>query len=209
MIKTHAKNPQSYDIYDFDKTIYKGDSSIHFYFFCLSKKPGLLVYLPYQLWHLILFLMKLEDRNTFKKHFFVFLRGLDDTATVVEWFWQSHYQKIKPWYQDKDHSKDVIISASPEFLLQPLVGKLKPYRLIATHMDPANGLINGKNCRGQEKVVRLRQVLGKPMVKKAYSDSLADLPILSMAEEGFIVKGDKILSLQSYQQMPRFKRLFL
>jgi phosphoserine phosphatase len=76
-------------------------------------------------------------------------------------------------------------------------------------MDPDSGLIDGKNCRGQEKVARLKQALGKPAVKKAYSDSLADLPILSMAEEGFIVKGDKILSLESYQKTSRLRRLFL
>ena len=27
------------NVYDFDKTIYKGDSTLDFYFFCLRKKP--------------------------------------------------------------------------------------------------------------------------------------------------------------------------
>jgi len=195
MSKQVTGQPEEFDIYDFDKTIYKRDCAVDFYLFCLRKKPPLLAYLPYQLWHLTLFAIRLESRTNFKSHFFRFLRGLDDTAKYLDQFWAANYRNIKEWYKKLDHSNDVIISASPEFLLQPAFRKLKAHTLIATRMDPKTGLIDGENCRGEEKVVRLRQVLGEPKIRKAYTDSLADMPLLTLAKEKYIVKGDKISAM--------------
>ena len=34
------------NLYDFDNTIYDGDSSVDFYLFCLKKKISIIKYLP-------------------------------------------------------------------------------------------------------------------------------------------------------------------
>lgn len=34
------------NVYDFDNTIYKGDSTAHFYFFCLKRHPSMIKYIP-------------------------------------------------------------------------------------------------------------------------------------------------------------------
>lgn len=36
------------DIYDFDKTVYNGDSSVDFWKFCLKKKPVIALLVPWQ-----------------------------------------------------------------------------------------------------------------------------------------------------------------
>ena len=38
------------NVYDFDKTIYDGDSTIDFYFYCLKKHPKIILCLPIQLY---------------------------------------------------------------------------------------------------------------------------------------------------------------
>lgn len=197
------------NIYDFDHTIYKGDCSIHFYLYSLRRKPILLKYLPLQVWHLLLFIGRFEKRDVFKANFFRYLQGITDIQDYVDKFWEKHRVNIKKWYSETDHSKDFIISASPEFLLKPITAKLKVRKLIATDIDPSTGRINGKNCRGKEKVTRLQAVISNPIVEKTFSDSLADLPILELAKYPYMVRGDKIMTLTAYKQLPAIKRLLI
>jgi phosphatidylglycerophosphatase C len=191
------QTPAFVDLYDFDHTIYRGDCTLQFYFFCVKKNPALLRFLPYQVWHTLKFILKLESRTNFKSNFFIFLRGVKDVNHAVELFWKSHLDNIKDWYTEQgDHSNDVIISASPEFLLEPVFEHLKAKALIATYMDTTTGKIIGKNCRKEEKVVRYRKLFGDTSVRKAYGDSLADRPILALAKERYLVKGNIVTPLK-------------
>lgn len=179
-------------LYDFDLTIYDGDSTIDFYVFCVRHQPGLLRYLPYQLFHLVLFVFRLENTTRFKSHFFIFLHGLHDVDATIERFWQQHFADIKQWYQSRAHDQDVIISSSPEFLLAPVCQKLGVQTLIATKMDKRSGIIEGLNYKGEEKARQLRQRLPNVVVEEAYSDSLVDRPILKLAKQAFLVKGERV-----------------
>lgn len=192
-------------IYDFDKTIYDGDSMIDFYLFCLQKKPQIIRHLPFQLWHTLLFFMGLESRTSTKQHFFVFLRSVD-TNRYVELFWDKNLSKIKKWFHDKGHDSAVVISASPEFLLSPIVDDLGIRMLIGTRMDQVSGIIEGENCYGAEKVTRLHEELPSAIVDAAYSDSLSDMPLFEIANESYYVHGDTIIKLSDYQRLSLFKR---
>ena len=202
-----AMTQAAVNLYDFDYTIYDGDCSLDFYRFCLRQKPLLLAYLPYQILHFALYAMKLQSRTSFKSKFFVFLCGVDDVAGSVEQFWNCHYVKIKKWYLVRDHASDVIISASPDFLLRTAFSKLKAHTLIATDMSPRTGLITGMNCRGDEKVKRFKKELGSSDVAEAYSDHRSDMPMLSLAKKSFFVIGENIFSIQDYKNTTKFKVL--
>ena len=45
------------DVYDFDGTIYDGDSTVDFVFFCLRRHPGVIAGLP-QFWEYLEFSIK-------------------------------------------------------------------------------------------------------------------------------------------------------
>jgi phosphatidylglycerophosphatase C len=204
-----TSKPEAINVYDFDHTIYRGDSSLHFYFFCILRQPLLLRYFPSQLWHFALFKLKFESRTQFKSNFFGFLRSIDDIVQFVDIFWDKHYSNIKDWYKKSDHARDVIVSASPDFLLYPAFRKLQARMLIATKMDGKSGIISGNNCRGNEKVARLQKELPDAYIEKAYSDHVSDTPILLLAKESYVVKGDKVLTLEEYKKLPLLKALFL
>ena len=55
------------NIYDFDGTIYDGDSSIDFYLFCLKRNFKILLCLPLQFFSFILFKLGIIDRKEFKE----------------------------------------------------------------------------------------------------------------------------------------------
>ena len=60
--------------YDFDKTIYDGDSSVDFYKFCLKKNKKVLLMLPIQIYGLILYILGIIEKTKFKEYVFSFLK---------------------------------------------------------------------------------------------------------------------------------------
>ena len=61
--------------------------------------------------------------------------------------------------------------------------------LIGTRCDPATGELTGKNCKGEEKIRRIREQLGEFTVRAMYTDSVkADGPLLDIAKERYLVR---------------------
>lgn len=180
------------NLYDFDNTIYKGDSSTDFFFYSMMKYPKVIKYVPRIVKSAILYKLKRIKKTKMKENIFSFLEIIPDVDTLVKSFWQTHSCYIKDFYKKKKHDNDIIISASPEFLLKPMTDKLKVKDLIASDVDKKTGKFNGLNCHGKEKVKRLNKKYKKLTVLEAYSDSLSDIPILELADKAYLVKGNKI-----------------
>lgn len=180
------------NVYDFDKTIYDGDSTVHFWLFCSRRHPGVFVRcLPRLVTGAVLYAFGRIPKEDWKERFFSFLNYLPSNETMVSSFWEIHFAKIKKWYLDQKQDSDVIISASPVFLLEP-VSKRLGVSLIATEVDPRTGRFSGRNCSGGEKVMRFRQVYPDARIDEFYSDSKKDLPMAGLAAQAFFVRGNEI-----------------
>ena len=180
------------NVYDFDHTIYRGDSSLDFFFFVLRRKPCLVLLAPLQAWGILLYLFRLISKETMKAYFFRFVRFIPVDAAVAQ-FWKKHTRKIARWYREQGNDRDVIISASPEFLFEPLVKEYLHCTLIASKIDPKTGAYNGKNCYGEEKARRFRAIYGDAKIDRFYSDSPSDAPLAMIAEQSFIVTGGRMV----------------
>jgi phosphatidylglycerophosphatase C len=83
----------------------------------------------------------------------------------------------------------VIVTASPETIVAPFARGLGAERLIGTRLgfddhDRVTGDFLGHNCRGPEKVARLREVFGPDMVlEAAYGDTDGDREMLALSEQ--------------------------
>ncbi len=179
------------NVYDFDKTIYHGDSTVNFYKYCILKKPSILKYLPKQLWAFFLYFVQIYDKTTMKEKFYVFLQGIDNIDALIEAFWEKNMKKIKSFYKEQKRNDDVIISASPEFLLFFPCEKLN-INLIASKVNKHTGEYDGKNCYGKEKVLRFRKLYSDSKIESFYSDSLSDTPLAEIAEKAYLVNKNKI-----------------
>lgn len=184
------------NIYDFDGTIYDGDSSIDFFRFAMSKNKKILFYVIPICFSYILYLIKIIEKEKFKSFFFKFVNVID-CDKYVEKFWIENENKIKQFYKDKHNNNDIIVSASPFFLLEPIAKKYK-FKLIATNVDKNNGLIIGNNCYGEEKVRRLSSINIKEC-EEFYSDSLSDYPCAKLAKKSYIVKGNRVIPWNDYK----------
>lgn len=180
------------NLYDFDNTIYKGDSSTDFFFYSLMKYPYIIKCVPRIIKDAIRYKLKKISKTEMKETNFSFLKSIPNVDNLVASFWQTHSCYIKDFYLEKKHDKDIIISASPEFLLKPITDELKVMDLIGSKVDKLSGKFDGLNCHGEEKVRRLNKKYKDLVVLESYSDSLSDKPILELAKDAYLVKGNKL-----------------
>ena len=199
------------NIYDFDGTIYDGDSSVDFYKYCLKKKKKMYKYFPKMIWYLFLYILSIKTKTEMKEVFFSFLKEFDNTEELVEDFWIKNQNKIKKWYKEKNHSNDIIISASPQFLLDNMCRKLKVKDVISSNVDIKTGKFIGLNCYGEEKVKRLLDKYPDVKIKEMYTDSTSDIPLINLASESFIVNKNNIINYKDYKPsiIKKFKHTFL
>lgn len=179
------------NVYDFDGTIYNSDSTVDFFLYALKRNPAVLLYLPKQAWGFILYGVKRIDKTKLKEYFFSFLPVIN-TEELTESFWNQNQDKIFDWYLKQQKQDDIIISASPKFLLQPICSRLGIRHLIASEVDPDTGMFTGENCRGREKVQRLTSEYNVTHIDNFYSDSHSDLPLAQIADKAFFVTKGKL-----------------
>lgn len=182
-----------FDLYDFDKTVYKKDCSMQFWKYCLKRRPYLAIMSPIQLLGVIL--MRFKRTNTFGKTLMLsYVRGVD-TERFVSDFWRKNRCLINPWFEPENRKLPAVVcSASPEFLLEGICKELQVYKMIGTKADKKTGKMLGKNCKRGEKIVRISEHfdLNETVFENAYSDSLkSDFPILSLAKNAYLVTDGK------------------
>lgn len=178
------------NVYDFDQTVFNPDCSFCFFLYSLRHHPrAVSTALPVAFWQLLLFLKNgKKDAKKLKEALFSYLNRIDDVLGLVDSFWEENFSRIEPWYLEQKRDDDLIISASPAFLLEPAAEKLG-VRLLATPMNPYTGKIHGKNCHDQEKLRRFREKYAEAAVEEFYSDSLSDAPMAEIAHRAFLVVG--------------------
>lgn len=180
--------------YDFDKTIYDGDSTADFYLFCLKRHKKIIFLAPSLIAAFFKFyVLKKGTKTEFKETMYRFLRFCNIDKELND-FWAMNKSKIKQFYFRQKKSDDVIISASPEFLLEPICAELGINNLIASCVDSKTGKYSGINCHGEEKVRRLYELFGNDIeIDEFYSDSYSDTSMAKIAKKAYLVKKDKLL----------------
>jgi phosphoserine phosphatase len=141
----------------------------------------------------MLFFLKRIGKKEVKQLLMLNLAFYKDRQKIVNKFWDKHLLHIKPWYYKLQKDDDIVISASPTFLVKCACDRLGIKTVIATDMNLNTLKIEGKNCYGQVKVEKFEQQFGKDLVLEAfYSDSLSDMPMMEKSKQGILVTGDKL-----------------
>lgn len=190
-------------LFDIDKTIIMKDSMFLFLLFGMKKRPSsVLTFFPL-IFFTILFKLKLLSVEKVKEFYFYNIKhfteeDLSDFFNLVVKKYMSQ-KAIDEMQQKKEQGYYILlVSASPYAYLHffkqfPFVDDVIGTNLICQNNKYLNK-VDGKNCKGEEKVTRIKKHLLNIDLEVdyeyscAYSDSLSDLPMMSLVKNRYLIK---------------------
>lgn len=191
--------------FDFDGTLTKRDTFLPFALFVVGPARfflGLLFLIPSAL----RYCLGLNTRQDLKeKTIAEFLKGMPyadlerEAVDFVQGVLIPKLLKKRALEQVEWHKKEghrlILISASPDLYLHPFAERLGIHDVLGSRLKldsqgRITGKLEGKNCRGQEKVDRLKALLGSEKTYElyAYGDSPGDRELLNLADHRFYRK---------------------
>ncbi|GAA0077545.1 HAD-IB family hydrolase [Clostridium sp. CTA-5] len=197
-------------IFDIDYTITKKETLMEFFKYCVKKDIKNIKFLPRALYCGIMYSVKVYDEKMVKENFLKFIDGIEEKALeeLVEDFYSERLTRIL--YNDaidmmkklKSEGYDIyLISASPEFYINKFYKIKEVDRIIGTKFKFDKGKfirqMDGCNCKGEEKVRRLKEFLKQENIevdfKESYmfSDSLSDKPLLDLVGKPYLINYKK------------------
>ena len=174
------------NVYDFDGTIFPGDCSIGFCFWCMKRHPKMyFTFFPKAVVNLILRKLGKMPEYLMQRKFFGYLTLIDDFDVQIERYWDKNEKKISAWYLAQKKPDDLIISASPTCIIEPIANRLG-VSFMATEFDREYGVFLNNHMYAKEKAQYMIDN-GFPLIENFYSDSLADTPLALCAEKAHLV----------------------
>jgi hypothetical protein len=123
-----------------------------------------------------------------QRKFFGYLSMIDDFDVQIERFWDKNEKKIAAWYLAQKKPDDLIISASPACIIEPIAKRLG-VNFIATEFDREYGVFLNNMMYAREKAKYIIDH-GFPVIENFYSDSLSDTPLALCAEKAYLVTNN-------------------
>ena len=197
-------------IFDIDYTITKKETLMELFKFVIKNDKKNIRFLPRAIYCGSMYAIKLYDEKKVKEKFLKFIDRIkeEELAKLVKKFYEEKLKTIV--YEDainmmrklKKEGYDIyLISASPEFYINEFYNIKEVDKIIGTKFNFTDGIftrkMSGKNCKGEEKVRRLKEVLKKEKIevdfKESYmfSDSLSDKPLLDLVGKPYLINYKK------------------
>ena len=188
------------NVFDFDNTIYDGESTLDLFFFYIVRKPWLVKHL-----------------RTILKAFARYKRGDVSLTEVIERyvpmvekdalrvfdfendpkeFWDRNEKKVKPFYQQVRSDDDLIITASPDFNIDEICRRLGIRHHLSSRVDRKTGKILFVNIR-ENKIKAYEEKYGDTPIENFYTDSPEnDAWMIEKATHAFIVKKNTVTQIK-------------
>ncbi|MGL4367948.1 MAG: HAD family hydrolase [Brevinemataceae bacterium] len=200
-------------VYDFDRTVFNGDTGIEVLKYLLKHYPKTRKAIPKMILSIVRYFLRLDSQLTLKENTYDLIKYFTKTEwkEFIETFWMTHSKNLFPQVvtqielDQKEGLTACIISASPEIMLFPIIHKLKVSFLIGTRFQSTSNFMSSKiiglNCKNYEKVSRLEEFMKQHYpdqaysIEKMYSDSLHDLPLFEIAKQQITVNADGSMRL--------------
>ncbi|MBR2732578.1 MAG: haloacid dehalogenase-like hydrolase [Clostridia bacterium] len=188
------------NVYDFDNTIYHGESGVDAFFFYLKRHPQLLLALPWGIHAVARYKrgsLSIDDAIAqYSGTIEAFCRKhITDPDGDVKRFWDTHMHKIKPFYLAQRKPDDVILSASMDIFLAEICRRLGIGTFIGSVTD-VERMRMISFCYRENKVAAFRAAFPDAVVENFYTDSLNDTPMIELAQNAFLVKGDVVTKIK-------------
>jgi phosphatidylglycerophosphatase C len=195
---------QKLAIFDVDKTIIQNDSMFSFLLYGLKGKPTSVHLVFLAALYSVLYKLNLMDATRAKSAFFSFINYMDE-RDLRHFF----HTKLKPRiykqalnemrFMKQEGYHILLVTASPEAYMKYFNELNEVDGVIGTELlikeGRYTGTIKGNNCKGEEKVARIKRYLEEKKIipdynsSYAYSDSLSDMPMLNLVKHRYIINS--------------------
>ncbi len=184
------------NVYDFDNTIYDGESCFDLFWFYIRKDPGLLRLLPKVLIAFAKYKRGKVTADVFLRENAELveteLRKIPDIEADMRLFWDKHMKKIKPFYAEIRREDDWIVTAAPDFSMREVCRRLGIANCVSSRVDPDTCRILHFNLR-ERKIDAFRAACPDAQIDAFYTDSpVNDAPLIEMAAHAFVVRRNRI-----------------
>ena len=141
--------------------VYDGESSVEFILAYLKHDLGILKFIPGIAKAMLKYQKGAITFDDFMKNHAAkitdfFAKNNVDLMPLVKDFWDRHEKQIKPFYAHVHREDDVIITASPEFMMYDICERIGVKHLIATDFDIKTGEVK-KACFREGKIPCFRE----------------------------------------------------
>ena len=188
------------NVFDFDETIFDGDTAFEFMVDFIKKNPSLLKLAPD-----IIKVVRDYKNLTFRFEDLVdqygpmisdlIVSANVDAKQIAKEFWDKRERKIKPFYFEIQKEDDLVISASPTFMLEEICNRIGIKHFLGTEMNLEKGTFE-RWCFRDKKIEFFREAYPDGVIDDFYTDSLHDEFLFPYAKRVFLVKGNKITQIK-------------
>lgn len=187
------------NVYDFDNTIYRGESGVDLFLYFLKRDPKLVAALPWAISCITKYKatkMTLDDAvDNYAGVIESYAARIEDVEENVQKFWDKNSCKIKSFYLKQRRDDDIIISACVDVVLEEICRRLNIKNYVGSQTDLEKmKLVNF--CYRENKVKAFKEKYPGAVIDNFYTDSLNDQPMIDLAQNAYIVKGDKITKIK-------------
>ena len=173
------------NVYDFDQTICYKDCTFGFWRYCVCRNPLLLLCLPFQLLGSIPVMLKMTNKMN---AWWMYIRFVNVNETLIQKFVDKHERHMCTWYLQQKRPDDVIVSASPAFLIKEFAQRLG-VAYVASDVDIETGRYHKPACKGKEKVKQFRAVYPDAVVESSYGNAESDQYIMREGQHAYLVRN--------------------
>jgi len=179
------------NVYDFDNTLYDGESIVDMFLFYLRRHPGMVRHAPFMIKGIVDYKRdKITLEQALQKCSRIverFLRDMRDFEKDAALFWDRHEHRLFPFYKHLQRPDDLIISAGPEVSLREICKRIGVSRYLGTVINQKSQSIDFL-CFGKNKVKVFRERYPDEQIDNFYTDSMSDKPLMDIARHVFLVK---------------------
>lgn len=183
------------NVFDFDNTIYRGESAVDLAIFMIKSNKKVILWMPKILWSLFRYKLCLVSRDKMQDSVNAFmsniLRDKNEVRRLTRDFWKKNIHKLDRSITKRIGKDDVIITAGPDFLLDEVKKYLGTENIICSQTDLDRKCVVYLNF-GENKLKKFKERYGDKSIDSFYTDSFNDKALMSISQKVFIVKKGKI-----------------
>lgn len=182
-------------VFDFDNTLYRGESAVDLALYMIRNNKKIILYLPKIFVNLIKYKLCLVNKrkmtaaiNDFMQNV---LSGKDELMDSIKGFWDNNGFKLDKRMLDMIKKDDIIITAGPDFLINGIRDLLNTDHIISSKIDTDKMKVRYLNF-GANKVKGYISIYGDKRIDCFYTDSYNDKALMDISDKVFIVKKGRL-----------------